>query len=116
MYVLKKESLRLLKIKILCKKNKAKIKKHWYLKYFGYILAFVNHTVHWKVNGNNEVHKHYFKFSLMGVNDLLLDEIKQYITKEGIRTDIDAYKSCLRLLWKAKSFSQIIRSESLLMF
>ena len=68
------------------------------MKYFGYILAFINHTVHCKVYGNNEVHKHGFKFSRMGVNDLSLDEIKQYITKEGIRTDTDAYKSCLRLL------------------
>ena len=34
----------------------------------------------------------------MDVNDLSLDEIKQYITKEGIPIDIDAYKSCLRLL------------------
>ena len=32
----------------------------------------------------------------MGVNDLSLDETKQYITKEGIQTDIDAYKSRLR--------------------
>ena len=37
-YVLKKELLRLLKIKILYKKNKPKIKKRRYMKYFGYIL------------------------------------------------------------------------------
>ena len=35
--------------------------------------------------------KHYFKFSRVGVNDLSLDETKQYITKEGIQTDMDAY-------------------------
>ena len=35
--------------------------------------------------------KHYFKFLRVGVNDLSLDETKQYITKEGIWTDIDAY-------------------------
>ena len=44
--VLKKELLHLLKIKILYKKNKPKIKKHRYMKYFGYILTFINHTVH----------------------------------------------------------------------
>ena len=37
----------------------------------------------------------------MGVSDLSLDETKQYIAKGGggggIRTDIDAYISCLRL-------------------
>ena len=34
----------------------------------------------------------------MGVSDLSLDETKQHIAKgEGIRTDIDAYISCLRL-------------------
>ena len=50
----------------------------------------------------------------MGVGDLSLDETKQYIAKGGgIRTDIDAYISCLRLYWKAESFSQIIRSGSL---
>ena len=36
----------LLKIKILYKKNKPKIKKRRYMKYFGYILTFINHTVH----------------------------------------------------------------------
>ena len=41
--------------------------------------------------------KHYFKFSSVGVSDLSLDKTKQYITKEGIRKDIDAYISCLRL-------------------
>ena len=46
MCVLKKELLRLLKIKILYKKNKPKIKKRRYMKYFGYILTFINHTVH----------------------------------------------------------------------
>ena len=45
-YMLKKELLRLLKIKILYKKNKPKIKKRRYMKYFGYILTFINHTVH----------------------------------------------------------------------
>ena len=35
--------------------------------------------------------KHYFKFSRVGANDLLLDETKQYITKERIQTDMDAY-------------------------
>ena len=35
--------------------------------------------------------KHYFKFSRVGVNDLSLDETKQYIMKEGIQTDMDAY-------------------------
>ena len=44
--VLKKELLRLLKIKILYKKNKPKIKKRRYMKYFGYILTFISHTVH----------------------------------------------------------------------
>ena len=44
--VLKKELLRLFKIKILYKKNKPKIKKRRYMKYFGYILTFINHTVH----------------------------------------------------------------------
>ena len=33
-------------IYILYKKNKPKIKKHRYMKYFGYILTFINHTVH----------------------------------------------------------------------
>ena len=41
--------------------------------------------------------KHYYKFSCVGVSDLSLDETKQYITKEGIPTDIDAYISCLGL-------------------
>ena len=67
------------------------------MRYFGYILTFINHTVHCKVYSYNEVHKHYFKFSRVGVNDLLLDETKQYIKKEGVRTDIDGYKSFLRL-------------------
>ena len=39
--------------------------------------------------------KHYFKFSSVGASDLSLDKTKQYITKEGIRKDIDAYISCL---------------------
>ena len=52
----------------------------------------------------------------MGVNDLSLDKTKQYIMKEGIQTDKDAYESCLRLLCKAGSFSQIIRSGSLQIF
>ena len=33
--------------------------------------------------------KHYFKFLSVGVNGL--DETKQYITKEGIQTDMDTY-------------------------
>ena len=32
----------------------------------------------------SEIHNHYFKFLRMGANDSLLDEIKQYITTEGI--------------------------------
>ena len=37
-------------------------------------------------------------FSRVGVSELSLDETKQYIAKGGgIRTDIDAYMSCLRL-------------------
>ena len=58
--VLKKELLRLLKIKILHKKNKPKIKKRRYMKYFGYILTFINHTVHSKVYRYIEVHKALF--------------------------------------------------------
>ena len=30
---------------IMYKKNKSKIKKRRYMKYFGYILTFINHTV-----------------------------------------------------------------------
>ena len=30
----------------LYKKNRPKIKKRRYMKYFGYILTFINHTVH----------------------------------------------------------------------
>ena len=55
------------------------------MKYFGYILTFINHTVNWKLYGYNQVHKHYFKFSRVAVNDLSLDETKQCITKDADR-------------------------------
>ena len=61
------------------------------MKYFCYIL-----TLSEKFTVTLTYIKHFFKFSRVGESDLSLDETKQYITKEGIRTDMDTYISCLR--------------------
>ena len=49
------------------------------MKYFSYILTFINHTEKFTVT--LKYIKHYFKFSRVGVSDLSLDETKKYITK-----------------------------------
>ena len=52
------------------------------MKYFGYILTFINHTLYTeKFTVTLKYIKHCFKFSRVGVSDLSLDETKQYIMK-----------------------------------